>query len=167
MKKITPMLIVAGILMLLGAVYAAYPSLASGYAVDSNFHGINVPPGSDVVVAAYTTDMNVYQVTFIWRYPNDTIAFGPEVDNTAEAGDPYEGNPVNTFSSTHTVSVIGDWGVQALFQGPDGKTKEGINFVVQTKATSFFVIPDIPVLGTIGSLAAMLLGLGLFIKRKK
>jgi hypothetical protein len=168
MKK-TIILIVAGVLMLsaLGIAYAAYPSLGSGYAVDSNFHGINVPPGSNVVVTAYTTDMDVYQVTFIWKYPNEAVAFGPEVDNTAVAGDLYKGNPVNTFSSTHAVSVVGDWGVQALFQSPDGKTKESIDFVISTKATSFFVVPDIPVLGTVGSLAAMLLGLGIFIKRKK
>ena len=169
MKKITPILIVASVVMLsaLGIAYAAYPSLASGYAVDSNFHGVNVPPGSTVVVTAYTTDMTVDRVTFIWRYPDSGIAFGPEVDSSAVAGDLYEGNPVNTFSSTHTVSVVGDWGVQALFQGPDGKTKESIDFVVSTKATSFFVIPVIPVLGTVGSLAAMLLGLGIYIKRKK
>ena len=74
MKKITPILIVASVVMLsaLGIAYAAYPSLGSGYAVDSNFHGINVPPGSNVVVTAYTTDMDVYQVTFIWKYPNET-----------------------------------------------------------------------------------------------
>ena len=167
MKKIIPILTIAGVLMLLGIAYAAYPSLASGYAVDSNFHGINVPPGSNVIVTAYTTDMDVYQVTFIWKHPNGTIAFGPEVDSTAEAGDLYEGNPVNTFSSTHQVSVVGDWGVQALFQSPDGTTKESIDYVISTKATSFFVIPDIPVLGTVGSLVAMLLGLGIFVKRKK
>ena len=169
MKKITPILIVASVLMLsaLGIAYAAYPSLTTGYAVDSNFHGVNVPPGSDVVVTAYTTDMDVYQVTFIWKYPNEGIAFGPEVDSTAVAGDLYEGKAVNTFSSTHEVAVPGDWGVQALFQGPDGKTKESIDFVVSIKATSFFVIPVIPVLGTVGALAAMLLGLGIFIKRKK
>ena len=169
MKKITPVLIVAGILMLiaLGVAYAAYPSLASGYAVDSNFHGINVPVGSNVIVTAYTTDMDVYQVTFIWKYPNGTIAIGPEVDNTAVAGDPYEGNPVNTFSSTHAVSVVGDWGVQALFQSPYGSTKANIELVISIKATSFFVVPDVPVLGTVGSLAAMLFVLGMFIKRKK
>ena len=167
MKKLTAILIVASVLMLAGVVYAAYPSLTTGYAVDSNFHGINVPQGSEVTVTAYTTNMSVVQVTFIWKYPNETISFGPEVDNTPVAGDPYEGNPVNTFSSTHTVSVVGDWGVQALFQGPGGTTKEDIELVLKIKATSFFVVPVIPVLGTVGSLAVMLLVLGMFIKRKK
>ena len=168
MKKTTPILIVAGIIMLLGTglAYAAYPSLATGYAIDSNYHGIAVPPGSDVIITAYTTDMEVYQVTFLWKYPNGTTAFGPEVDNTPVAGDPFEGNPVNTFSSTHSVDVKGDWGVQALFQSPDGTTKEKIDYVVKIKATSFFVVPDFPMIGTLGSFGAMLLGLGLFIKRK-
>lgn len=168
MKKATPILVIAGLIMLLGlgVAYAAYPSLASGYAVDSNYHGINVPPGSDVIVTAYTTDMDVYQVTFLWKYPNGTVAVGPEVDNTPVAGDLYEGNAVNTFSSTHSVDVIGDWGVQALFQSPDGMTKESIDYVVAIRATSFFVVPDFPMIGTVGSLGAMLLGLGLFMRRK-
>ncbi len=169
MKKITTVLIVAGVLMLsaLIAAYAAYPSLGSGYAVDSNFHGINVPQGSNVIVTAYTTNMDVYQVTFLWKYPNETISFGPEVDNTPVAGELYEGKPVNTFSSTHSVDVVGDWGVQALFQGSGGTTREDIELVLKIKATSFFVVPVIPVLGTVGSLAAMLLVLGIYIKRKK
>ena len=168
MKKSTPILIVAGLIMLLGAgaAYAAYPSLGSGYAIDSNYHGIDVPPGSDVIVTAYTTDMEVYQVTFLWKYPNGTVAFGPEVDDAAVAGDPYDGSPVNTFSSTHSVDVMGDWGVQALFQSPDGMTKESIDYVVAIKATSFFVVPDFPMIGTVGSLGAMLLRLGLFMRRK-
>jgi hypothetical protein len=165
MKKLTAILIVASVLMLMGVAYAAYPSLGSGYAVDSNFHGINVPPGSNVVVTAYTTDMDVYQVTFIWHYPNTTAAFGPEVDNTPVAGDPYEGKPVNTFSSTHQVAVPGDWGVQALFQSADGKTKEQVDFVISTKATSFFVIPEPSiVLGILGSFGALAL---YAVKRRK
>jgi hypothetical protein len=54
-----------------------------------------------------------------------------------------------------------------LFQGPDGKTKEGIEEVVSIKATSFFVVPDIPVIGTLGATGAALLGLILFNARKK
>lgn len=168
MKKATPMLVVAGLIMLLGlgVAYAAYPSLTTGYAIDSNYHGINVPLGANVIVTAYTTDMEVYQVTFLWKYPNGTVVFGPEVDSTPVAGELYEGNAVNTFSSTHSVDVKGDWGVQALFQSQDGKTKENIDYVVKIKATSFFVVPDFPMIGTLGSLGAMLLGLGLFVRRK-
>lgn len=168
MKKITSVLIIAGVLMLsaLGMAYAQLLNLSTGYSVDSNFHGIDVPPGSTVAVTAFTTDMEVYQVTFIWHYPDKTIAFGPEVDATEVPGALYEGNPVNTYSSSHTVNLPGDWGVQALFQSPDGKTKETIDYVISTKATSFFVVPFIP-LGTVGSLAAMLLVLGVYIKRKK
>ena len=165
MKKLTAILIVASVLMLMGVAYAAYPSLGSGYAVDSNFHGINVPPGSSPVVTAYTTDMDVYQVTFIWHNPDTTVAFGPEVDSTPEAGDLYEGNPVNTFSSTHQVAVPGDWGVQALFQSADGKTKEQVDFVISIKSTSFFVIPEPSiVLGILGSFGALAL---YAVKRRK
>jgi hypothetical protein len=39
--------------------------------------------------------------------------------------------------------------------------------IVAIRATSFNVIPDIPVLGSAGALTAMLLSLGLFLYRKR
>jgi len=157
-----------GVVMLMGIAYAAYPSLASGYAVDSNYHGINVPPGANVIVTAYTTDSSVYQVTFLWKYPNGTVAFGPEVDNTKTTeAQLYNGKTVYTFSSEHAPDEIGDWGVQALFQSPSGRTKEDIEYVVAIRATSFNVAPEVPIIGTIGASAMMLLGLGFYVKRRK
>jgi hypothetical protein len=168
MKKSTPILIVAGLIMLLGVgiAYAPYPTLSTGYAIDSNYHGINVPPGANVIVTAYTTDADVYQVTFLWKNPGGNTVW-TDVDNTPTLeAEQYDGMNVYTFSSEHAPDVIGDWGVQALFQSPDGTTKESTEYVVAIRATSFFVVPDFPMIGTLGSLGAMLLGLGLFIKRK-
>ncbi len=168
MKKITPIFVVAGVLVLsaLMMAYAAYPSLASGYAVDSNYHGVDVPPGSNVEVTAYTTDADVNQVTFLWKTPDGDIV-KTDVDDSRTADGTFDGKTVYTFSSSFSPEIKGDWGVQALFQGPDGKTKESIDDVVSIKATSFFVVPDIPLLGTVGSLSAMLLALAIFVKRKK
>jgi hypothetical protein len=168
MKKITAILIVSGVLMLMAltVAYAAYPSLTTGYAVDSDYHGINVPPNTPVHVTAYTTDADVYQVTFLWKDPDSNTVW-TDVVGPGTLDGTYDGKDVYTFASTHSPNIMGDWGVQALFQSPEGKTKENIDLVIKIKATSFFVIPDVPVLGTVGSLAAMLLGLGIYIKRKR
>ena len=166
MKKIVIIPIVAIAFMLLGVAYAAYPSLASGYAVDSNYHGINGPIGSNVVVTAYTTDADVYQVTFLWKDPGGNTV-STDVDNPPTADGTYDSKTVYTFTSNYSPDIVGDWGVQALFQSQDGTTKQSVEDVVSIKATSFFVIPDVPMLGTVGSLAAMLFGLSIFLKRKK
>jgi len=151
----------------INAVYAGN-SLGSGYEVTSNWHGIDVPLGSTVIVTARTTDASVDQVTFLWKDPAEDLAFPPDVDNTPEPDGMYDGKPVRKFTSTHVVNIIGDWGVQALFQDmSNGKTKEGIEHVVRTKATSFLMIPEIPVIGTAGTAIAMLLGLGVFSARRK
>lgn len=165
MKKLTSILILVGVAMLLGVVYAGN-SLGSGYAVTSDWHGKDVPPGTLVTVTAMTTDDTITQVTFLWKTPSGNTIFA-DVDNTRETDGQYEGKDIFTFSSAHIPSVRGDWGVQALFQGPDGKTKEGIEEVVSIKATSFFVVPDIPVIGTLGATTAALLGLVLLNARKK
>jgi len=39
----------------------------SDYSVTSNYHGIDPPLGSTVIVTATTTDTTITQVTFIWR----------------------------------------------------------------------------------------------------
>lgn len=165
MKRLTSILVLLSIAMFIGAVYAGN-SLGSGYAVTSDYHGKNVPPGTLVTVTAMTTDDTITQVTFLWKTPSGNTIF-TDVDNTKEVDGQYEGKDIFTFTSSHAQNMTGDWGVQALFQGPDGKTKEGIEEVVSIKATSFFVVPDIPVIGTLGATGAALLGLVAFNARKK
>jgi len=161
------MLALLAFVILIGTAYAAYPSLGTGYAVDSNYHGMNVPLGANVIVTAYTTDATVYQVTFLWKNPGGNTVFTDVESSPTLGAEQYEGMNVYTFSSEHVPDEIGDWGVQALFQGPDGKTKEGIEEVISIKATSFNVIPEVPIIGTIGASVMMLLGLGYFVKRRK
>jgi len=163
MKKL--ILIVIGLALLIGAVYAPEESLGSGYAVTSNYHGIDVPIPSPVAVTAMTTDDTVYQVTFLWKKPDGSLWLS-EVSPVYEDGE-YEGKLIYKADSTRTPDEIGDWGVQALFQSPDGKTKQGIEEVIKIKATSFFAIPEVAVIGTLGTVVAMLLGFGLFTVRRK
>jgi hypothetical protein len=142
----------------------AEESLGSGYAVTSKYHGMNVISGP-VIATAMTTDTDVYQVTFLWKNPAGDTVF-TEVKTLYTNSSKYGGMDIHFADSIQTPNAPGDWGVQALFQSPDGKTKEGIVEVVSIKATSFFVVPEVVVLGTLGTLGTMLLGFGIFRTRK-
>ena len=125
----------------------------SDYTVTSNYHGIDVPLGATVVVTATTTDTTIQQVTFIWRDAANQIKFTDEV---AVSG--------GQAQSSHQPDSVGDWGVQALFQGPTGTTKEGITEVVAIRSTSFFPVPEYA-LGGLLALGACFAGLIVFKKR--
>jgi hypothetical protein len=126
------------------------------YHVTSNWHGIDTPLGANVIVTATTTDPTITQVTFIWRNAADEVMWTHVVTMVGGSAE----------SPAHSPNSPGDWGVQALFQGPDGKTKEGVELVVSTRATSFFVIPEIPIIGTAGASMAMFAGLAVKMRRK-
>ena len=150
----------------INAVYAPEESLGSGYAVTSNWHGIDVPIGPEVVVTAMTTDDTVYQVTFLWKNATEHAVW-TDVVSVYQNGSTYGGMLISYANSTHAPDSIGDWGVQALFQSLDGKTKQEIEEVVGIRAASFFAIPEVPVIGTAAAVIAMLLGFGLFTTRRK
>lgn len=148
------------------AVYAQVQALSTGYAITSNYHGIDVPPGSNVVVTAMTTDPTVYQVTFLWKDPTGRTADFEEITPLFHNGTMYNGKLIYYAISENIVNTIGDWGVQALFQAPGGKTKQGITEVVKIRATSFNVIPEVPLIGTAGASIAMIAGFTYRMKRK-
>jgi hypothetical protein len=143
------------VLFAFSLIAVAYATPEYTYLVTSNYHGVDTPLGADVTVTATTNDPTITQVTFLWKDAAKNLRFTdvvPVVDGTAQ--------------STHQPDSVGDWGVQALFQGPDGTTKEGVDLVMGIRATSFFVIPEIPLLGTAGASVAMILGLAYMMKRR-
>jgi len=142
-------------------------SLESGYRVTSDWHGIDTPLGADVHVKAYTTDAGVTQVTFIWRNAAEEEVFGPDVVNTKSIDNTLYTEPVYVFEApVHAPDSAGDWGVQAIFQGPTGQTVGNFECKIAIRATSFNVIPEIPLLGTVGASVAMIAGLAFKLKRK-
>lgn len=149
-----------------GVVKAQWSAINSGYAVTTNYHGIEVPPGTLVTATAGTTDTNVKNVTFLWKSPDKTVAYEEDVPVTSN-GSTYEGKPIYYAQSSYRPDVLGDWGVQALFIGEGGTQKANHDDVVKIRATSFNTIPDLPVVGTAGALVSMLFGLGLFLHKKK
>lgn len=155
-----------------GLVYAvewtgpSLPSTGSGYDVTTNYQGIDVPPGTTVTAYAATTDNTVVSVTFLWKNPlGNTVT--TIVDSTPTTYT-YGALTIYVFESSYAPGVdgLGDWGVQALFQDSGGQTIQGIERVIAVRAASFNVIPEIPIIGTIGASLAMLAGFAYKLKRK-
>jgi hypothetical protein len=131
------------------------------YNVTNNYHGINIPIKTPVVVTATTNNPDVHSVVFIWKDASKTEQWRETV--TVKSGKAQSiGQPNST----------GDWGIQALFVGHDGKTIQKVENVVANKATSVNVIrsvnqvPEFPILGTAGIVGALAIGLVVQAKRK-
>ncbi len=139
-------------------------SLASGYYITTNWHGIDVPTGAEVIATAKTTDWRVDKVQFIWLDPSgyanwtDTVSVHP--DGT------YNGHTVYSAVATHVPEEVGDWTVKANFLDLNGYSLCCCDHTVARKATSFFVVPEIPVIGTAGAAVAMFAGLAVKMRRK-
>jgi hypothetical protein len=180
----------AGLLIIVGASivhadgYKGWsPIKTTGYAVISNYQGIDVPLYQDVVVTAGTTDMSITNIVFRWEDPSDNIVWEDNVTVLGPLTTPAVPSNVhqevidwaNTNTgvdylyaqSTHAPDIVGDWGVHAYFIGPDGSKKAGLEDVIQIRSTSFNVIPEVPIIGTAGAAIAMLLGFGFFGLRRK
>ncbi len=133
--------------------------------------GLHVPVNSTVVVTAATNDSGKAIVTFQWN-----VGLVPVY---VDANVPLVYN--NTWGmyvafSSHTVKLTGPWFVNMTFlpnlkgQPPTCTTPRVFQYAyfgVVTPPT--FIIPEAPVLGTLGATTIMLLGLGLwlFVPRKR
>jgi hypothetical protein len=156
--------------------YASSPpiTLNDGYEIITNYQGVDVAPGTPVTATAMTLNPNVTQVTFLWKNPGNGTEFTDVVPVYTNGtlgsgkvkGTPYTNVPVSFANATQTPNAIGDWGVQALFQDSGGQTIEDVENVVAIRARSFNVIPEIPILGTLGASIALLAGFTYKIKRK-
>jgi hypothetical protein len=165
-----------------GIVFAHWPAITTGYAVTTNWHGIDVPGGQEVVVTAGTTDPSVKTINFTWKnagggtvwseiVPVSGPLVAPDVPPykvPQEVVDWANNNLGVTYwyaQSSHTPTEVGDWGVQARFLGAvKEKGNSEVDFVV--RATSFNLVPETP-WGPIAISATLLGALGLFVFRKK
>ena len=171
MNKRRSLVVVSMLFLLIGSyvtlVYATNNegSLASGYAVTSNYHGVDVPFGAKVTVTAMTTDSRVDKVLFTWKNPSGQVMF-VESKPVYTNGTTFDGKLVKYADSSFTPNSIGDWGVQAKFYDLRSFLCWDSWVRLATRATSFNVIPEIPLLGTVGASAAMFSGLVYKMKRK-
>src|SRR3990172_9842140 len=139
------------------AVVGAYTPNFYGdnlYDVTSNYHGIDVPPGAQVVVTALTIDDRVDKVRFIWRNAAGQVIWDETVD-VFQNGTTYDmsGTPrvISYAKSIHSPDTLGDWEVKAKFLDQSGSGLRTETTRLATRATSFNVIPEIPVIGTAGA----------------
>jgi len=139
-------------------------SLSSGYYVTTNWHGVDVPTGVAVTATAKTTDHDVDKVQFIWKNPAGQTIWTDTV--SVHSDGTYNGHTVYSASSTHTPQEIGDWTVQVLFLDVHYSCRCSWTETVARRATSFNVVPEIPVIGTAGASIAMFAGLAIKMKRK-
>jgi len=159
------------------------PITNPGYAITTNYFQQNVPLGASVIATAGTIDLTVYKIEFKWHNATDGLIYDVNVTVsgplTTPAVPPNVPKQVIWWAGNNTgiqylyaqdaeiPNSPGDWGVQAYFYAPGGNIQGQGSDIVQIKATSFNVIPEIPILGTAGAAIAMLLGLGLYRKRKQ
>jgi len=171
-------------MLFVAIVNAPWSTLSSGYAIWTNYHGIDVPPGTLVTATAGTTEhpdssahnklQNVTAVRFRWMPPEGSglpdlyspILTDPPKPLTWDTTTTYDEWPVYTANDTQTLNALGDWGVQAWFYDSEGQLRNETG-IEKIRAVSVNVTPEIPVVGTAGAVAVMLLCLGLLWHRKK
>jgi hypothetical protein len=166
---------------------AQWSEINSGYAVTTNWHGKEVPIGQSVTAWAGTTNSSVYQVEFKWKNETGYVVHDVNVTKANMVNYTTPDYPpdapqeiidwaknrrnadITIFYATNTQipNSTGNWSVQVFFYAPGGHLIGQGTDIVAIRATSFNVIPDIPVLGSAGALTAMLLSLGLFLYRKR
>jgi hypothetical protein len=125
------------------------------YNVTSNYHGVDVAIGQTIVVTATTDNPGSASVVFIWKNAASIEQWRETI--TVVSGQAQSSGVPNS---------IGDWGVQALFVDSSGRTIQSVADVVAIRATSFNVVPEVPLLGTAGIALALVGALGVHVKRK-
>lgn len=161
------------ILILIPVVHAPWQTLGTGYAIDTDYHGIDAFPGIPITVTAGTLDDDVVKVTFRWHRPpdgNGPVAWEDVVPvwQNGTMGQWNDGTWALIWyaNKTRALDEYGDWGIQAFFQDSKGKDRAGLEDVINIKAISVNVVPEVPY-GTIAILIAMFGALTIFAIKKK
>jgi len=168
--SLTLALLSIGMFASISVVYAPWQTLGTGYAITTDYHGVDVLPGTPVTATAGTLDPRIVNVIFRWHMPNDTVRWEvtKPVWTNGTQGQWNNGTwaVIRYANDTQILDVLGDWGVQVFFQGPGGTEKANLTDVIKIRAESFNVIPEVP-LGTIAVTLSMLAALGIFTLKKK
>jgi len=152
-----------------GTTGGSLNALDSGYAITrSPWDGGDILPGEEVTVRACTTEYpEATEVVFRWNAPDGTHSDVGPISLTS-SGDTWDGDPIWDAYDSRTLTMIGNWGVQALFLDEEGNLQGPNPFpIVNIKAISYHVTPEVP-FGTTAALLSMIGALCIFaiVKRK-
>ena len=150
-------------------------ALGSGYAITRwPWDGGEIFLAEEATVRACTTDPpypEATHVVFRWIRPDGSVLPDMEPIELTPSIDTWKEKPIWDAYDTRTIDQLStpteDWGVQALFCGPDGKELPISPCpTVAIKAISWHAVPEVP-FGTIAALLCMLGALGVFAIKKK
>ncbi|MGD6808975.1 MAG: hypothetical protein ACQCN3_04680 [Candidatus Bathyarchaeia archaeon] len=126
------------------------------YTLTNNAGSGGVQLDDPVTVTATTNNGQIDKVRFTWFDPTGTPVF---TETKSVSGS----NHVAT--STFTPNALGDWIVKADFLDKQGCCCCCSYKTLETRTTSFNVVPEVPLIGTAGIAVAMVLGLAFYKKR--
>jgi len=146
-------IVVMGIILgSINTVYAHQNNLKYEYALTIDQQ--TVLPGTLVTAIASTTDKDIKFVIFLWKNPDGEVVF-TEIEGVSDG----------TAKSSYRPDTLGEWHVIAIFVGIRVARQCKVRIIVRIRTASFNVVPEAPVVGVAGTLAAMLMGLHLYMKK--
>jgi hypothetical protein len=187
---LTSLLLLAGV----NLADAQWNALGSGFAVTTEWHGIDVPIGMSVTATAGWApslisasnpwkDVEVKSVEFVWHYPDGSVAFSETIQivGPLETPDDLPPDPIPSeltewvlehpgvqywyAQNTQIPTTLGDWGVQAIFHNTIEINGKNSD-TIRIRATSLNAVPEVP-FGTVAILLSWIGVLGVFVVRKK
>ncbi len=126
--------------------------------------------GESVTATAKALDTQIVRVKFTWIDPTGTPAFTETITtftNGSQYQEHYSWRNIRWAKSTFEPTSLGQWTVRAEFLDEQNFLWWTWDEIVDTKTTSFNVVPEVPLIGTAGVAVAMVLGLTVFKKKQK
>lgn len=131
----------------------------------TNTHGEEFLLGGTVTATAGTTDLDITEVRFLWKDPDESVVWDVTVP-VVDSGETWNGEPIYIATDTKSPDSIGDWAVQAFFLDEEGHLRGQGSGIVKIRATSFHAVPEVPI-GTLATVLSLFAGLGIFALAKR
>lgn len=161
-----------------------WSAIDSGYAVESNYHGIEIiipPPPTDLRARVGCLTENfydpisgagVYEVVVHLRDPDGdvvdsaTVSWTDMVPGTSPHGAPimWQWTSVDHYFAPATWEV-GDYSIKAYFYDEHGKELKNEDDLTAMRATTVMVVPEVPI-GTLIIMLTMLAGLAILARKR-
>ena len=150
----------------------AYARNSYFYKLSSNFGANSVPLGASVLVSASTNDSRIVKVTFYWYDPTDSFSHPRFIQTKSvytNGTKDAEGDTLIRYANStlsHPIDKLGDWHVFVVFRDVWGNDWCATEKIIACRKITFNVVPEVPLLGTLGIAVAMTAGLAFRMRRK-